>query len=396
MAQPIRKKIQEEHSDLMKNEKTLTLLVDGNSLMFNCMKDDKKNEQEEHYGGIYQFLLQLKIQMEKGDFDYVYVTFDDEFSGYLRWKEYNKYKANRDKHYNEYGESDYMKQLNANLKSMNNYFFIKNIKKKDTKSDWDKLIDENFIRERDILCNIFNELYIRWYIDEIVEGDDLIAYYVKHKKVNEKIVIISSDMDLTQLISDDVCIYNQHLKKYITNKNFITYFDYYYENTLVNKIFCGDTSDNIGNIKGLSEKKLLEIMPELASKKVTVEDVKERVKELITERKNAGKKALQVHNNILNGISNKEYDGDFYEINRKIIDLSEPLMTDAAKEEMDSMMYAPQDTDGRSFENIYKIALSLGINEWNNDTKFTSFFRAFKRLTEKEIKYYKESVGIKQ
>jgi hypothetical protein len=58
MAQPIRRQIQEIHSDLIKGESYYTLLVDGNSLLFNCMADDKVNSQGVHYGGIFQFLLQ--------------------------------------------------------------------------------------------------------------------------------------------------------------------------------------------------------------------------------------------------------------------------------------------------------------------------------------------------
>ena len=64
-------------------------------------------------------------------------------------------------------------------------------------SGWEKFIDENFDRERDTLCKYFNELYIRWMIDEKTEGDDLISYYIHHKLPNEKVVIISTDVHAT-------------------------------------------------------------------------------------------------------------------------------------------------------------------------------------------------------
>lgn len=394
MVQPVRKHIQEIHSELISEPTIYTLLVDGNSLLFNCFADNKINGSGVHYGAIYQFLLQLRIMMQKKDFDYVYVFFDNEYSGWMRWDLYKPYKQNRDKNYEDYALSEYMKACNQRIRNMQNYFFNKN-KVKETpskaKNKWEEFIDANFDRERDTLCRYFNELYIRWYIDEIVEGDDLISYYCANKKDNEKIVIISSDMDLSQLLSDDVCIYNQHMKKFITNKNFSEYFGYHYENTLVKKIFCGDVSDNIGNIKGLSENGFADLMPEFRTKKITVEDVKKRAKELIEERVNSKKKPLKLHENIINGISNKEYDGDFYEINRKIIDLKHPLLTEDAKNEMDSMMYAPQDPEDRSFGNLYKMIIEDDIVEFNGDTKFASFFSLFKRLEEKEIKRYKES-----
>ena len=102
------------------------------------------------------------------------------------------------------------------------------------------------------------------------------------------------------------------------------------------------------------------------------------------------KKPLQVHENILNGVSNKEYDGDFYEINNKIINLSKPLLSDEAKETMDAMMYAPQDPEGRSFKNLYQYICEDKITELIGDTRFASFFAPFKSFAEREIKRYKD------
>ena len=398
MPQPIKKKIQEIHADLIKDAPFYTLLVDGNSLLFSCMADPKVNSSNIHYGGVFQFLLQLKMLMSKRDFDYVYVFFDNEYSGYLRYEIYNGYKANRDKHYADYGVSDYMKAFNENARGMMRYFNKKNgVAEKNNdrkKSDWDKFIDANFDRERDILCRYFNELYIRWNIDEITEGDDQIAYYCKHKKPNEKIYIISADMDLAQLLAEDICIYNQKdgLKKFITTKNFKDYFGYDYRNVLTKKVFTGDVSDNIGNIRLLSEDAFFKLMPEIKDRPVTIQEVKDRAQKLINERISEKKKPLQVHENIVKGVSSKEYNGDFYEINTKLVDLSQPILSKEAKEEMDSMMYAPQDPEGRSFKNLYKYILEDGIDELSGDTRFTSFFSTFKKLEEKEIKRYEESL----
>lgn len=398
MPQPIKKKIQETHPEMIQEKPFYTLLVDGNSLLFNCMADPKVNSDGIHYGGVFQFLLQLKMIMSKREFDYIYVFFDNEFSGVLRWQIYPQYKANRDKHYENYGVSDYMKAVNAKVHSMMSYFNQKNgtAKKNNDrkKSDWDKFIDANFDRERDILCKYFNELYIRWNIDEVTEGDDQIAYYCLHKKPNEKIYIISADMDLAQLLADDICIYNQKegLKKFITNKNFYENFGYDYRNVLVKKVFTGDSSDNIGNISLLSEDGFFKLMPEAKKREITIEEVKDRAQKLIDERISEKKKPLKLHENIVNGVSNKEYAGDFYEINKKIIDLKHPLLSDEAKEEMDAMMHAPQDPEGRSFKNLSAMIREDNIEELMGDTKFASFFAPFKSFADREIKRYKESI----
>lgn len=404
MGQPVRKNIKEAHSDLISEPPITTLLIDGNSLLFMCFRDDKVTQDGTHYGAVYQFLLQVRKMMEHKNFDYVYAFFDSTYSGWLRWNLYNEYKANRDKKYDEYGLSDYMRGLLADERNMLAYFKRKQARKAKKEADaavpeneksksqkYKEFIDSNFDRERDILCSMFNDLYIRWNIDEVTEGDDQIAYYCLHKKPNERIVIMSGDMDLTQLLADDIIIYNLGIKDFVTIKNFKEKFGYYYENTLVKKIFSGDVSDNIGNIKGLTEEGFFNLMPEAYERKVTVEEVKEKAQKLINERKENKKKPLQVHENIINGVSNKEYNGDFYEINKKIIDLKHPLLSDEAVETMENMMYAPMSPEGRSYQNLYKKIIHFGIQELIGDTKFAEFFSLYKRLEKKELNRLEEN-----
>lgn len=335
----------------------------------------------------------------KKEFDYVYVFFDDEDSGILRYKIYNEYKANRDKNYADKANdtSDYMKAYNAKLKAMQNAIYGKNKKQKESKplSEQEKLVKENFAREREILMRYFNELYIRWIFDDVTEGDDLIAYYVKNKKASDKVVIVSADEDLTQLISDTVCIYNPRLKTFVSHKNFKELKGFVHENVVLKKVFCGDTSDNIGNIDGLSENRLFELMPEIKDRPVTINEVKERAAQKILERKENKKKPLKWHENIVNGVSKRNYNGDFYEINDKIINLSNPLLTNDAKEEMDATMYAPMDPEGRSLSNLYTYILEDNITDLMNSDKFSTFFSHFKPLIDKEIKRYNDFLGKK-
>lgn len=392
MAQPVRKNIIEAHPEL--SEKNLyTLLIDGTNLLRISMVDTKTNSSGIHYGGVFQFLLQVKILLQKKDFDYVYVFFDDEDSGFLRYQIYNDYKANRDKNYSQHNEelSDYMKTYNESLKAMQNAIFNKNKSYKNKElSDKEKIVKENFSREREILMRYFNELFIRWIFDDKTEGDDLIAYYILNKKSNDKVVIVSADEDLTQLISDTVCIYNPRLKKFISKDNFKQLKGFIHENVVIKKIFCGDTSDNIGNIDGVSENRLFELMPELKERPVTINEIKERALEKIEERKNDKKKPLKWHENIINGVSKRNYNGDFYEINNKIINLSKPLLTNEAKEEMDITMYTPLDPEGRSLSNLYQFILEDDITDLKDNDRFSVFFSSFKPLINKEINRYKD------
>ena len=408
MGQPVRQVIKEAHPELSAKP-FYTLLIDGNNLLRQCMVDTKINSDGIHYGGIFQFFLQIKLMMRDVKYDYVYVVFDDSESGILRYKYYKEYKANRDKKYaqqmiNADEESDYWKRLNRTLKSMEHAIYNKKRKKPESELTEEEkiereerrrkkeLVDENFERERNIIMMYCVEMSIRVLFDDKTEGDDFIAYYVLHKRPEERIVIVSTDNDLTQLISPTVNVYNRMIKKYLKPANFKSIKGYPIENVVLKKVLCGDPSDNIGNIRGLSETRLMELMPEIAERPVTLEEVKKRAQEKIEERIEQKKKPLQWHENIVNGVPNKEYDGDFYEINTKIIDLSHPLLTKSAEEDIEAMMYAPMDPEGRSFENLYSMIKRDGIEDFMDGNSFSNFFVPFIQLADREKQRYEESL----
>jgi 5'-3' exonuclease len=413
MGQPVRDNIKQIYPELT-NKPFYTLIIDGSNLLKISMVDSKINSDGIHYGGIFQFLLQLRILLTMDyKYDYVYIVFDDSDSGILRYQIYNEYKANRDKNYAKHlignaEESDYWKRLNQTLKGMNKAIIKKEQKRKrqNDKNLTDeeihnanikkinKEIDkENFERERNILMMYCVEMSMRVLFDDKTEGDDFIAYYVANKKPEERVIIVSTDQDLTQLISPTVAVYNRNLKKYLNIKNFKKIKGYPVENVLLKKIFCGDVSDNIGNIKGLSESRLMELMPEISERPVTIDEVKSRAQEMINERINEKKKPLQWHENIVNGVSNKEYDGDFYEINEKIINLKKPLLTKQAQSDIEAMMYAPMEPDDNAFNNLYKMIVRDNIQDLIDPNAFSRFFVPFKELSDREKRRYFEEIG---
>ena len=220
MGQPVRQIIKDTHPELAAKP-FYTLIIDGNNLLRQCMVDSKANAEGIHYGGIFQFFLQIKLMMKDLKYDYVYVVFDDTDSGILRYQLYNDYKANRTKNYAKHlmadgEESDYWKRLNRTLKGMERAIYNKKKKKRDEdlteeeraereeRRRKQEIVDENFERERNIIMMYCVEMSIRVLFDDRTEGDDFIAYYVNHKVPEEKIVIVSTDNDLTQLISPTV------------------------------------------------------------------------------------------------------------------------------------------------------------------------------------------------
>ena len=369
------------------NEKSIyTLLVDGNNLLKISLVDKRMNDKGEEYGAVFLFLRQLGQLLQKKDFNYCIVCWDGYNSGVLRWNYYNDYKANRDKHYElAGGVSEYDKYINDYVKKVLNY--SKGIKKEVKRSETD---DECFQRQREIIQNILENLYIRQFIYDDVEGDDLIAYYVQHKKPNEKIVIVSGDGDLTQLITDDVCQYIPSIKKFVTPKNSVEELGITHENTLLKKIICGDSSDNIKGIKGLGEQTLIKLFPEIKDKKTSLEAVIEHSKELLEERKTAKKKPLKSLENIVNGVTDGIQGNKIYEINKKIIDLSEPLLTNDAIDGLKEEMYAPLGNEDRDIKNVYTIIKENGMNDMLDESKFGALFGMYERIIKMEKEYSKK------
>ena len=385
MAQPIPKKIKEANTE-MGEEKFTTLLVDGSNILeLSASADKRVGSNGKLVGPIFQFLLQLKIMLQKGNFRYVYVFFFVYNSGEYRAMLLPTYKANRDKNYNldvAVGLSDYMKQVNDKVKAMQEYFYNKNKNRSDDK----KKEKEIFYEQRDVVMDCLEELFIRQCLCDKVEADDLIAYYVKNKKPRERIVIMSNDRDLTQLISDDVIIYVQSMKKFINTKNHTTELGYNYQNVKLKKILCGDSSDNIKGIKGLGETTLFKNFPEFKERAVTLDEVIKRAKMINEERVREKKKPLKWAENIVNRVTDGVQGDKIYEINDKVIDLRKPLLTDEAKEMMDNMMYTPLDPEGRSFTNLYNIICENGIDDLKDENRFSSFFSEFKTLVDRELK----------
>lgn len=363
---------------------TYTLLLDSNNLLKISLVDKTMNNDGEEYGAVMSFLRMLGNVLNKKDFNYCIACWDGVGSGVLRWEFYEDYKANRGKNYelHDPNMSDYDKKLIAFQQKVLSY--SRKMKNNDEEKD-----DEIFEREKGIINAILEELCIRQYEFENVEGDDIIAYYVKNKKPNEKVVIVSSDKDLTQLISDTVIVYNPRLKDFVTKDNSVEKIGITHENVVLEKILCGDSSDNIKGVKGMGETTLLKLFPQIKSEKTDLKAIIERSKELLEERKASKKKPLKSLENIINGVTDGCQGDKLYEINEKIIDLSQPLLTDEAKESLENELYAVMDTSNRSIKNVYEIIRSYNLTELEDENKFSNLFAPFGRIIMMENKRYK-------
>jgi DNA polymerase I len=331
---------------------TKTLLVDGNNLLkigFHGVKD--YFNKGEHIGGLWHFINTLRRFIDEENFSKVIVFWDGETSSSQRRLIYPKYKLNR-------------------------------------KSPENEMKEESFNKQKHRVKEYLEEMFVRQLEFPNSEADDLIAYYCQISKGEDK-TIFSGDRDLTQLISDDVTIYSPNTKKYYKKGDNIKLHDIEipHYNVKTFKILSGDKSDNIDGIYYFGEKTFVKLFPEILEKEVSFTDILTKSEELLKEQKDN-----TVLKNLLTGKTKEGIFGDeFFEINKKIVDLSNPLISDEGKELVESYYSESLDPDGRGYKNLIRMMMEDGIFKYlpKNDEAWVYFLKPFLKLTRKEKTKFK-------
>jgi DNA polymerase-1 len=329
-----------------------TLLVDGNALFKTGFFGAKNqyNSKGQHIGGIYQFITVLRMLLSEDLYHRVYVFWDGNFSGKLRYDIYEPYKSGRGKDY-----------INGT-----------------------QPIDEAELKQRKLVWEYLNDIYVRQLKDEVIEGDDFIAYYCLTKKENENITICTNDRDMAQLIQEKIKIYFLDLKKYVDYSNFSSYFCYHSENAALVKTMIGDSSDSIKGIKGLGETTLVNLFPEIAERKVSINEIIEHAKKQQEERINTKKKPLKVLDNIINGITDGVQGNRIYEINDRLVNLKKPMMTEKGIEALESLKEGTLDSSGRDLKNVLIYMHRDGLDQTIGESRYPDYLIPFKKLIERE------------
>ena len=331
---------------------TKTLLVDGNNLLkigFHGVKD--YFNKGEHIGGLWHFLNTLRRFIDEENFSKVVVFWDGETSSSQRRLIYPKYKLHRKAPENEMKEESFNKQKHR----------VK------------EYLEEMFVRQLEFPNS---------------EADDLIAYYCQISKGEDK-TIFSGDRDLTQLITDDVTIYSPNTKKYYKKGDNIKLHDIEipHYNVKTFKILSGDKSDNIDGIYYFGEKTFVKLFPEILEREVSFTDILTKGEELLKEQKEN-----TVLKNLLTGKTKEGIFGDeFFVINKKIVDLSEPLISDEGKQLVETYYSESLDPDGRGYKNLIRMMMEDGLFKYlpKNDDAWVYFLKPFLKLTRKEKTKFK-------
>ena len=333
-----------------------TLLVDGNALFktgFFGAKDEY-NGSGVHIGGLYQFITILRKVLSEDLYHRVYVFWDGNFSGKLRYELYEPYKSGRGKDY----------------------------------KNGTQPIDESELKQRKLIWEYLNDMYIRQLKHEVIEGDDFIAYYCLTKKPNEKITIVSNDRDMSQLINSDVRIYFLDLKVYVDSSNYSSYFCHHQENSVLLKTIIGDTSDSIKGIKGVGEQTMLTLFPELKDRKVTLDEIINNAKKQQEERILKKQKPLKSLENIINVITDGVQGDKLYEINEKLVNLKKPLLTEDGIVDLEQLIDGTLDSSGRDLKNVLIMMKRDGLDKTIGEQRYPEYLLPFKKLIDREKNIY--------
>ena len=323
-----------------------TLLVDGSNLFkvgYHGVKDLFYDGS--HIGGIYHFINTLRKFLEEHNHDKIIVFWDDNSSSSPKKAIYSKYKQNRRIGMNDFKYESYVQQ----------------------KERVKTYLEEVFVRQIQIYNN---------------EADDLISFYCKIA-VDEEIIIFSADKDLTQLISERVKIYSPVSKRYYKYGDKITLnkVEIPHYNVSTTKIFTGDNSDNIEGIESLGEKTLVKLFPQLLEKQCTVEEILDYARNIPQN------KPIKSLSNILTGRTKSGILGEeFYRINKILIDLNDPLITDEAKTLVEQIYTDTIDPTDRGYKNLMRLMMEDGLFKYlpKNDEAWVNFLKPFLKLTRKE------------
>jgi 5'-3' exonuclease len=323
------------------------LLVDGDNLLtigfFGLKNHFYKGN---HIGAQYHFINTLRRLIDLHRLDKVVVFWDGEQGSASRKKFYHHYKENR-------------KSRIRTEEEMGSY-----------------------TNQRNRVKQYLEELFVRQGEYEYCETDDCIAYY--SQKSNEEILIYSSDGDLTQLVSERTQLFNpSHNRIYQLNDMFV----YDHEEILIQniklvKMMCGDPSDNIAGIKNLGVRRLITLVPEIKTQPLTLENLIEKFNTLFEQDQHNN-----LIKNLITGVTKHGVLGEeFYNVNKRIVSLDEPFLTEESVTSINSLMNDIMDPEGRSYKNTMKMMMEDGIFLLlpKSDDAWINFLNPFLRLTRKE------------
>ena len=234
--------VTEEHqTNHLRERNSRVMIIDGlNTFIRSWTVNPTMNEDGDHTGGVVGSLKSIGFQIREFNPTRVVVTFDGKGGSKKRKQIYEGYKAGRE---------------NRRFRVNRQYGEMM------TEDDEQLSMKQQFVWLNDVL----DYLPVQTMIYDEIEADDVIGYLTT-QVLNEEdeVVIVSTDKDFLQLVSDKVKVFSPTKKKLYDRQMVYDEFGIWPENLLLYRTLDGDKSDNIPGIRGCGIKTLLKRFPELS------------------------------------------------------------------------------------------------------------------------------------
>jgi DNA polymerase-1 len=238
--------VNEEHkTNHLRERNSRVMIVDGlNTFIRSWTVNPTMNEDGDHTGGVVGSLKSIGFQIREFNPTRCIVAFDGKGGSKSRKKIYEGYKAGRENRRfrvnRQYGELMTEEEEQLSMK-------------------------QQFVWLNDIL----DYLPIQTMIYDGIEADDTIGYITKHTEddLDGEVVIVSTDKDYLQLVSEKVKVFSPTKKKLYDKQMVFDEFGIWPTNILLYRTLDGDSSDNIPGVKGCAKKTLVKRFPELSEDK---------------------------------------------------------------------------------------------------------------------------------
>ena len=232
----------ERETNHSRERNSRVMIIDGlNTFIRSWTVNPTMNEDGDHTGGVVGSLKSIGYQIREFNPTRCIVTFDGKGGSKSRKKVFEGYKAGRENRRFRVNRQ-YMEFLNEEEEQLS--------------------MKQQFVWLNDML----DYLPVQTMIYDGIEADDTIAYLTKHTQhdLDGEVVIVSTDKDFLQLVSDKVSVFSPTKKKMYNRQVVFDEFGIWPENLLLYRTLDGDKSDNIPGIKGCGVKTLLKRFPELS------------------------------------------------------------------------------------------------------------------------------------
>jgi 5'-3' exonuclease len=307
--------IQEDGESSPQTTEHRVLIVDGFNLFFrNFAVLNYINQDGIHIGGLGGFLRSLGSLVKQIQPTNIYIIFDGVGSSINRKNLLPEYKSGR------------------NTTKMTKELFNDIDEENESKAD-----------QMSRLINYLQCLPVKIISIDKVEADDIIAFLSAEISKHTKTYIVSSDKDFLQLVNNNITVYASMEKEFYTPKEVKTKYNLHPYNFLTYKTLMGDGSDKIPGVKGLGDKKLVKLFPELFSDQtISLEDIFEICEAKYDQH--------VIYSRII-------FDFDKLKNNQKIMNLKNPMLDSLEKEHILSLIKSPS----------YKLNMSLFLKLYHED-----------------------------